>query len=263
MIKRDNNDLRYYQFESLILPGIFQAVFTRLGGNSPEPWNSLNLGGTVGDAGERVRNNLSKLLVSIGGSNEELVQIRQIHSKDVIIAEQAMDCIYRGDAIITNKPGLILMMRFADCVPIIFYDPVLRIAGIAHAGWKGTAQEISLKTVRKMEEIFGSKPSDLIVGIGPSIGPDHYLVGEDVISVIKQAFPWNWNQILIDSTDGVKLDLGKANQISLEKAGVTSIEISNICTGCHTDEWFSHRAENGRTGRFAAVVSLKQESFNG
>jgi len=262
MIRRENNDLRYYQFDSLIKPGIFQAVFTRLGGYSPEPWSSLNLGGTVGDTGNRVNKNLTKLLASIGGANTDLVQIRQIHSKNVIIADQAMDGIYHGDAIITNKPGLILLMRFADCVPIILYDPILKITGIAHAGWKGTVQEISLVTVRQMEEKFGCKPSDLIVGIGPSIGPDHYSVGEEVISAIKQAFPGKWNQILINSRDGVKLDLWKANQISLEKAGVTSIEISDICTGCHTDEWFSHRAENGRTGRFAAVVSLKQESLN-
>jgi len=257
MIECEKYDLRYYQFESLNKPGIFQGIFTRLGGSSPDPWNSLNLGGTVGDADERVNKNLSKLLAAIGGSNDDLVQIRQIHSKDVIIADQAMDGINHGDAMITNQPGLILLMRFADCVPIIFYDPITRTAGIAHAGWKGTAQEISLETVRRMEENFGSKPSNLIVGIGPSIGPDHYLVGKEVISEIKQAFPSKWNQILIYSPDGVKLDLWKANQISLEKAGVTSIEISNICTGCHTDEWFSHRAENGRTGRFAAVVSLK------
>ncbi len=263
MIKREKSGLRYYQFESLNTPGIFQAIFTRLGGNSPQPWNSLNLGGTVGDKEERVNENLSRLLASIDGINDELVQIRQMHSKDVILADLGMDGNYHGDAIITDKPGLILLMRFADCVPIIFYDPVQKTAGIAHAGWKGTVQEISLETVKKMEEKFGSKPSDLIVGIGPSIGPDHYLVGGDVISDIKKAFPLKWNQILNNSPDGVKLDLWKANQLSLQKAGVTAIEISNICTGCHTDEWFSHRAENGRTGRFAAVVSLKYELFNG
>jgi YfiH family protein len=257
MIKREKFGLQYYQFESLITPGFFQAVFTRVGGYSPEPWSSLNLGGTVGDSGERVKKNLSKLLSAIDGSTDDLVQIRQIHSNDVIHADQTMDGIYHGDAIITNKPGLILLMRFADCVPIVFYDPILKAAGIAHAGWKGTAQEISLETVRKMEEKFGSKPSDLIVGIGPSIGPDHYLVGEEVIFEIKQNFPLKWNQILVNTPDGVKLDLWKANQVSLQKAGVKSVEISNICTGCHTDEWFSHRAENGRTGRFAAVIIIK------
>ena len=257
MIKREISGLRFYQFESLNTEGVFQAVFTRLGGTSPEPWGSLNLGGTVGDKAERVTRNLSALLGSIGGTSDDLVQVKQIHSNNVIIADQPMDGLKQGDAMITNTPGLILLMRYADCVPIIFYDPILKTAGIAHAGWKGTAKEIALETVKKMGDVFGCKPSDLIVGIGPSIGPDHYAVGENVISEFKQAFPRRWEEILIDFPDGVKLDLWKANQLTLEKAGVKSIEISKICTGCHTDEWYSHRAEKGLTGRFAAVISLK------
>ncbi len=256
MIKRDSHGLRYYQFESLNKEGFLQAIFTRLGGKSPDPWKSLNLGGTVGDKAEIVSKNLSAILETIGGAPETLVQIKQIHSNIVVLADQPMDGFRQGDAMITNKPGLILLMRFADCVPILFYDPVQKAAGIAHAGWRGTAKEIALETVVKMNQIFGSKPSDLLTGIGPSIGPDHYLVGEDVISEFKRVFHRTWREIISDAPNGVKLDLWKANQLTLQKAGVKSIEVSKICTGCQTDEWFSHRAENGLTGRFAGLVGL-------
>jgi len=173
MISQEKNDLKYYQFTSLTMPGLTQAVFSRFGGKSKAPWASLNLGGTVGDDPANVEENMELLVDSIGYKTEQLVQVRQIHSAKVIVADEPMDTLHQGDAIITNKQGLLLLMRFADCVPILFVDPVKRAVGIAHAGWKGTVKEIAFFVARAMEKHFQSIPSDLFVGIGPSIGPDH------------------------------------------------------------------------------------------
>jgi YfiH family protein len=147
-------------------------------------------------------------------------------------------------------------MRFADCVPLFFVDPVKQAVGIAHAGWQGTIKKVASKTVEAFKNNFGSNPEDIMVGIGPSIGPDHYTIRDDVIQQVKEGFPDRWTEILLNHQGEVHFDLWKANQINLEMTGVTQIEISRICTGCNNQEWFSHRAENGKTGRFGAVIGL-------
>jgi YfiH family protein len=260
MIAREKAGLKYFQFESLLSKNLTQAVFSRQGGVSPVPWNSLNLGNTVGDDSIRVEENKSKLLSSIGYFPNQLAQIRQVHSAHVEVVDKPVNrnaVLSQGDAMVSKKPGLLMLMRFADCVPILFFDPVNNAAGIAHAGWKGTVMEVAISAVNKMKKQFGTNPSDLIVGIGPSIGPDHYEIGEDVVEEVKKTFPNNWDQILFSVFDRVKLDLWEANRISLKKVGVKHIEIAAICTACNVDDWYSHRAENGKTGRFAAVIGLK------
>jgi YfiH family protein len=253
----ERNGLKVYQFESLKSPGLTQAIFSRHGGLSPAPWSSLNLGGTVGDDQTRVKGNLDLLLEAVGYKPETLAQVRQIHSAKVVLAERPMDVLFQGDAMISSTPGVLLLMRFADCVPILFFDPVKKAVAIAHAGWQGTIKEVSFHTVQSMIHELGTNPADLVAGIGPSIGPDHYYVGEDVIEQVQNIFPEELEEVLISDQDGVKLDLWKANQISLRRAGVTKIEISGICTACNTEDWFSHRGEQGNTGRFAAVVGLR------
>ena len=260
MILQDTEDLTYFHFSSFKQFPITQAIFSRKGGFSPEPWNSLNVGNTVGDDPQCVKLNLEKLLNELGYQENQLAQVKQVHSSNVKVVNKGNSSekeFVQADAMVSNEPGILLLMRFADCVPIFLYDPLEYAVGIGHAGWKGTVSKVGAELVKTMEIEFGSSPKNLYAGIGPSIGPDHYRVGIEVAQQIKDVFPGQWQEMLKESNDGVKLDLWKANQLSLQKAGVTAIEISNICTGCHTDEWFSHRAENGRTGRFAAVVSLK------
>ena len=253
---RRNQHLR----KSLLLKNLTQAVFSRQGGVSPVPWNSLNLGNTVGHESTRVEENKNKLLSSIGYFPDQLAQIRQVHSAHVEVVDKPTnrsDVLSQGDAMISNEPGLLMLLRFADCVPILFFDPVNKATGIAHAGWKGTVKEVAISAVSKMKKQFGTNPSDLIVGIGPSIGPDHYEIGEDVVEEVKRTFPHHWDKLLISVLDKVKLDLWEANRISLKKAGVKHIEMAEICTACNVDDWYSHRAEKGKTGRFAAVIGLK------
>jgi len=259
MIAREKAGLKYFQFESLISKNLTQAVFSRHGGVSPVPWNSLNLGNTVGDDSARVEENKNQMLSTIGYFSSQLAQIRQVHSAHVEVVDKPVNrnaVLAQGDAMISNTTGLLMLMRFADCVPILFFDPVNKAVGIAHAGWKGTVKEVAISTVSKMKNQFGTNPSDLIVGIGPSIGPDHYEVGEDVVDEVKRTFPHRWDQVLTTVLDRVKLDLWEANRISLKKAGVKHIETAKICTACNVDDWYSHRAEKGKTGRFAAVIGL-------
>jgi len=139
----------------------------------------------------------------------------------------------------------------------LFHDPVRRVIGIAHGGWRGTVQGVAANTVRAMVEGYGCKPEDVQAGIGPAIGPDSYQVGEEVVRAVQDYFGTTDNLIRRDPNDGsAYLNLWEANRLDLERAGVRQIEIAGICTATHTDEFFSHRAEKGRTGRFGAVLSL-------
>ena len=254
---QNRNGLYLYHFKTLQLPGVIHAVFSRHGGVSPEPWNSLNIGGTVGDDPDRVNENLGRILQTIGYQNEDLVQVKQIHSSNIIVAESPMDVRFDGDGILTDQPGLLLLMRFADCVPIMIVDPDRPAVGIAHAGWKGTINDVAGAAVRRMVEQYGSNPDGLIAGIGPSIGPEHYEVGPEVVNLGIGAFKGDMERVFFTEDDRVKFNLWEANKIMLSRAGVKSIEVAEICTAHHNDDWFSHRYEGGKTGRFGAVIGLR------
>lgn len=250
------NGLRYYQFDGL---NTRHAVFTRQGGISPEPWSSLNVGGTVGDELERVKKNRQRSFQAMGRTPESLFDVWQVHSADVVCAHAARaegDSLRQADIVLTNKPEVTLFMRFADCVPILFHDPRKSVVGVAHAGWMGTLRDVPASTVNAMKANYGCNPADILAFIGPSIGPDHYEIGADVILHVMQKFGDESKKVLKSHAGKIHFDLWKTNQILLERAGVGSIEIAGICTACHTEDWFSHRAEKGRTGRFGALISL-------
>jgi YfiH family protein len=253
-----NNGIRYFSFD--IFPrSVTQAVFTRQGGVSPAPWDSLNVGGTVGDEVERVRENRTRSFAALGRSIDSLFDVWQVHSADAVYAEAPRppdEDHYKADIILTDKPEVTLYMRFADCVPILFHDPKKGVVAITHAGWMGTVRGASAATVKAMQKKYDSQPKDILAAIGPSIGVDHYEVGQDVISQVEQTFGADAKK-LIEVRDGkTYLDLWAANQIQLEKSGVEQIEVAGLCTACHLDDWFSHRAEKGKTGRFGAMIAL-------
>ena len=250
--------IRYYQFEQLG-DGLTQAVFTRQGGCSPDPWTALNLGGTVGDAPVRVRENRNRALLALNCVPESVYDVWQVHGVSVAIAEGPRPPEtphLQADTILTNTPGITLLMRFADCVPIFLHDPVRKVVGIAHAGWMGTVRGTVRLAIETMQARFGSMPGDIRAGIGPSIGPDHYIVGPDVVAQVRQAFGESSYRLLTDHAGATHFDLWAANRLALEKAGVWQIELAGLCTACHTEDWYSHRAERGRTGRFGAIISL-------
>jgi YfiH family protein len=178
----------------------------------------------------------------------------------VVIANNPLDVDspkIKADAIITNNPEVSLFMRFADCTPILLFDPVKIAVGIAHAGWMGTLKQVASATVKAMCAAFGTHSSDIIAGIGPSIGSDHYQIGPDVTSRVIEVFHNDANKLLMYRDDGVYFDLWEANKLSLSIAGVRQIEISGLCTACHPDDWYSHRAQKGKTGRFGAIIGLR------
>ena len=251
------DNLRFFQFNTLQAR---HAIFTRHGGLSPEPWGSLNVGGTVGDDLTRVRVNRNLSLKALACSPDSVFDVWQVHSADVVCATAPRpdsESVRQADIILTDKPELTLYMRFADCVPILFHDPRKGVVGVAHAGWMGTVRDVATASVNAMKRQYGSNPADIIAGIGPSIGPDHYEVGSDVILQVMQKFGDD-SELLLKSHNGkIHFDLWKTNRLLLERAGVGQIEVAKICTACHTNDWFSHRAEKGRTGRFGALITLQ------
>jgi len=260
MILEKSEELTYFQFSSFKQFPITQAIYTRKGGHSTGPWHSLNVGNTVGDDSQNVKLNLGKILSEISYQERQLAQVKQVHSSTVRIINKTNSPeseLIEADAMVTNNSGILLFMRFADCVPIFLFDPENNAIGIGHAGWKGTVSKVSLELVRAMENEYGSLAKNIFAGIGPSIGPDHYQVGSEVAQHIKISFPNQWQEMIYEDPDGVKLDLWKANKITLENAGVENIEVSEICTVCNLEDWFSHRGDCGKTGRFAAVIGLK------
>ncbi len=258
MQKVVRDSLIYYQFESW--PKLAHGIFTRHGGVSAAPWASLNLGGNVGDSPAAVRRNHELMYEALGVDESRTCSVWQVHSADVILADNPVRgrrWLALADAMVTDRPGTPLSMRFADCVPLLFHDPVRRVIGMAHAGWRGTVQGVGANTVRTMVEAYGCKPADIQAGIGPSIGPECYQVGEEVVTAVEDYFGTVDGLIRRDPRDGTAyLDLWAANRLDLQRAGVEQIEVAGVCTAAHTDEFYSHRAEQGRTGRFGAVIAL-------
>jgi YfiH family protein len=251
-----HNGLRYFHFDSL---STRHAVFTRRGGVSPQPWNSLNVGGTVGDELHRVGKNKRLSFSALGRSLETIFEVWQVHSADAVCAHMPRtegDSLRQADIILTDKPDVTLFMKFADCVPILFHDPRRAVVGVAHAGWMGTLRDVPSSAVNAMRANYGCNPADIHACIGPSIGPDHYEIGADVILQVMQKFGDDSEQVLKSHSGKIHFDLWKTNEILLERAGVGKIDTAGLCTACHTDDWFSHRAEKGRTGRFGTLISL-------
>lgn len=253
-----DGELVYYQFS--LWPDLKHGIFTRHGGVSVAPWASLNLGGNVGDDPAAVRQNHDRMYAALRLDSSRACTVWQVHSADTVLANgpvRGRRWLALADGMITDQLDTPLAMRFADCTPLLFYDPAQGVIGIAHAGWRGTAQGIGANTVRAMVQAYGCKPSNIQAGIGPSIGPRRYQVGEEVVAAVQAHFGTTDGLIRRDPADGTAyLDLWEANRRDLQCAGVEQIEVAGICTAERTNEFFSHRAEQGRTGRFGAVLSL-------
>ncbi|MBE0681028.1 MAG: peptidoglycan editing factor PgeF [Anaerolineales bacterium] len=254
----EKNDLRYYSFD-FFSNTVMQAVFTRHGGVSPAPWQSLNLGGSVGDEPGRVAENRLCIFDALGRDRASIHDVWLVHGTDIVYADAPRPLEHhpeRADILLTNNPEVSLFMRFADCVPLLFHDSKKNVIGIAHAGWMGTVKGVAEKAVEGMRSRYGSKPEDIVAGIGPSIGGDHYEVGEDVVSQFREKYGRDEERILQSRNGSTYLDLWAANLLQLRNAGVEQVQISGICTACHLEDWFSHRAEKGKTGRFGVLMAL-------
>jgi len=255
------DSIRYYTFDSFIGEKIKHAVFTRRGGISPEPWASLNVGGLRGDAPERVYQNRVLSFRLMNRAPETVYDVWQVHSADVIYTTGSRQDSIRhrkADAILTDRPEVTLFMRFGDCVPILLYDPVRRVVGIAHAGWMGTVTGIVTQTINMMRSAYQSKPANILAAIGPSIAAHHYEVGPEVVEQVESAFGQDADDLLDRNGESTYFDLWAANQLILENIGIKNIENSGLCTACNLQDWYSHRAELGNTGRFGVLIALSE-----
>jgi YfiH family protein len=255
----EKNGLKYYQFPGL--PEIAtHAVFTRRGGVSTEPCASLNVGGSVGDDPANVRVNRIRAFETLERDPASVFDVWQVHGARTSYAVKPRDPNThedKADIIFTDRPDVTLYMRFAGCTPLLFVDPVKRVVGLAHAGWQGTVKNVAGAAVNAMRERYGSTPKDIYAAIGPAIGPDHYEVGENVIEAVRESFGADADALLPRVGERRHFDLWAANHLQLSQAGIEHIESAELCTACHTDDWFSHRQERGKTGRFGVLMGLK------
>jgi len=258
------DSVRYYRFSLLEEAGVTHAIFTRQGGVSQAPWASLNVGATVGDNPEHVLENRRRSFQTLGKSLDSLYDVWQVHSREVVCARRPRhpgELHLRADAILTDQPGVTLYMRFADCVPILLFDAQRQVVGLVHAGWQGTVLQIAASAVEAMQANYGCLPGHIRAGIGPSIAAHHYEVGPEVVTKVQETFGAAAADLLAPAEHpnggaGLQLDLWQANRLVLEQAGVREIEVAGLCTACHLEDWYSHRGEKGRTGRFGALIAL-------
>jgi hypothetical protein len=260
--------LRFLTFDSL--EEVPHAVLTRQGGISQAPWKSLNLGATVGDVPEHVNENRLRAFRVIGSDPGDGFDVWQVHGNRVVCAERprlAGEPYQQADAILTNVPGVALFMRFADCVPILLWEPFNRVVGIVHAGWQGTIKQVVVQAVLMMQAYYGCDPANIRSAMGPSIAAHHYRVGADVIQQVHDVFGEAstrlLNAIYSDHSNSAEFDLWKANSLLLESCGVRNIEVAGVCTACHLDDWYSHRGEAGKTGRFGVLIKLPSDEYTG
>ena len=270
VIEKKIGSLSIWVFENLSrYEELGHFVSTRMGGRSSSPYDSLNLSFNVGDDPEKVLENRKLLVGSLGIPLTNLTTAKQIHKGNIKIVSEELrgrgSIDYKGainatDAMVTNVPNICLMICLADCVPILFHDPSKKVIGVAHAGWKGTLRLVAKRTVEALQEHFGCTPQDMVVGIGPSIGPCCYQVGQEIVSQVGHVFGTRQDCIRNESADGKGyLDLWTANLKQLLHAGIPerNVEMAKICTCDHPNFFFSYRHKKGEAGRFGAGIIMR------
>jgi YfiH family protein len=245
----------YCRFEHLSACGeIRHAIFLRTRGCSHAPFDRLNVSLAVGDEVRRVQCN--RRLVADALDAPELVFVRQVHGRGVQVVDDRpirdAAALPEADVLITDRPGKWLVVQVADCQAILMYDPVRRAVANVHCGWRGSVANLAGHAVGALRGAFGCEPKNLLVGIGPSLGPccaEFVNFREEIPARL-----WNYRR------DTVYFDFWAMTRDQLIAAGVRAdrIEISRLCTRCNTDRFFSYRGEK-RTGRFPAVIGLKND----
>ena len=267
-LEKQGSNIWHGKFSSFVLPGLVHGISTRFGGVSKAPYAAMNLALHTGDVAQDVWKNRRLFCESLGLCAERLCTPEQVHGEQIVRVMSAhagrgsreyMDALPQTDALITNERNLPLLLCFADCTPLLFYDPEHHAVGAAHGGWRGTVQKIGQKTVLAMQQQFGTRPEACLAAIGPSIGPCCYEVGEEVAGRFRAAFGNRAAELLHETDGGIHLDLWQANQVQLEEIGmdVQNIDRADTCTACNSDIFFSYRADQGTTGRIGAMIALK------
>lgn len=264
----EQDGVKYLIIDSFAATGLVAHAFTtRCGGVSSGDFASLNMAFHTGDDPANIYENRRRVCGALGFSAADLVAGKQVHGDRVSLvtgehrgrgAQSPADVLPDTDALITCRRRVPLSSFYADCVPLFLLDPVHRAIGLAHAGWRGTCLRIGEKTVRAMEEAFGTKAADCLAGIGPSIGPCCYEVDEPVLVRLRESFS-RWQDLVAPAGPGRwYLNLWEANRRTLLDAGIpdAAVSVAGLCTRCRQDLFFSHRGSGGRTGRMASLLML-------
>lgn len=256
--------LEYLTSENIGVPHCFT---TRLGGVSSGYLQSLNIGMHRGDSEENVVKNHTIIAHALGYPVENTVLAHQIHS-DIVRAVTAEDCLGPDhhayppcDGLITNTPGLALMIFTADCTPILLHDPLTGAVGAVHAGWRGTAQDIAGKAVAAMVRSFGCDPQNIRSAIGPNIGACCFETDSDVPEALMQTFGSSIAGAFRSVGDKYYVNLKEINRYALARAGVCDIAVSDICTACQPQRFWSHRVTQGNRGSQGALIVCKEKNI--
>jgi YfiH family protein len=257
------NGVITYQFDSLMGLPVAAHVSTRHGGVSPAPWNTLNFSSVRGDTPERVQQNRQRLADALGIDDSAVVRCHQTHGTGIAKVDEndAGQWQTNSDGLITDTVGLPLALLFADCVPILLYDPVHHALGVCHAGWRGTVNGIASAVLWAMQAAYDTDPASVHACIGPSIGPASYQVGGEVVALAQAKLPNA--DLLFHAGNGAEqnpyFDLWQANVDQLTAGGIpaSQIEMSGIDTAQNTHDFFSHRAEQGKCGLFSMAAWLQ------
>ena len=267
------------------LPWVVHGFSTRTGGLSVlGDERVLNLGWTEWDTRQAVEANRAAFLRALGGGRMWLATLKQCHGDVMHVLDTPTAHELRGDALLTRAPGLLLAVQTADCVPILLADRRRHAVAAVHAGWRGTLARIVEKTLGRMRMEFDTSAEDVVAALGPSIGGCCYEVGPEVATAFAAQFaaarewfegpfdrlasgddpaPFPWLSMTPPGHDApaprVRLDLRAANRSQLVEAGVPAAQIvtSPLCTACRTELLFSHRREQGSTGRMMAVIGIR------
>jgi polyphenol oxidase len=257
--------IRFY--ESPMLAGldfITHAFCSRHNGVSEGPYASLNFSDREGDSNDKVSRNFEITAAAFEFSSRQFITVNQVHRNEILTIESSGFVFHtckpmEYDGIITNRPGIAICIKTADCVPIFLVDNVRKVAGVVHAGWKGTVLNIAAVAVNTFKERFSSKTENILAAIGPAIGPCCYEVDRQVTEAISGEKNKVLCTIPCEENEKWMLDLPLLNKLHLQQAGIKekNIELSHLCTACHTDIFYSHRKEKGKTGRALNFLMLR------
>jgi len=257
--ENNSDGVIYMTSPNIIAP---HAFTTRIGGVSTGIYDSLNLAQRADDDLNNVIENFTRLCNPLSITTNDIVCSTQVHGTHIrVVKKEDHNDLFKpnshhADGMITNTPGVALLVFTADCVPILFYDPAKQVIGAVHAGWRGTVADIASITIRKMESEFGCIPAEIKAAVGPCISKCCYETDSDVAEALRHVLFTDAEKCLTQNEDKYFVDLKEANRLLLARAGLNDIMISNECTSCYCEKYWSHRKTNGNRGSQGAVIVL-------